>query len=290
MEAFWPGSEKREQVIDKTINVTLTMQKQILHVIVIFPPSPFHPVNLLSPARRVVGVSRVCPSCDGGKAGFDPGQVSSLSQGHIQRQTAIRTPTHPYGQCRSPSSTSMPVFGLWGKVGGTRSTLPIHKENTQRIPGCKEHCLLACYVSIFQEKNIFLDESPPGDAHHLCSPQLNPESDLPAGLERPECQWCVKYHRGILAQGNQDSIELQTLPEEALTDERWRPLGVWPPWVTASNRTDPLQASAALLYIIVCVVEASVQIIAVHVLAASFWMGRMSGHVQGNMAKYLKAT
>lgn len=102
---------------------------------------------------------------------------------------------------------------------------------------------------------------------------LNPESDLPAGLERPECQWCVKYRSGILAQGNQEGIELQTLPEEALTDERWRPLGVWPPWVTASNRTDPLQASAALLYITVCVVKASVQIIAVNVLSASFWMG-----------------
>lgn len=49
----------------------------------------------------------------------------------------------------------------------------------------------------------------------------------------------------------------------------------------------PLQLFCTLSF---CVVKASVQIIAVNVLSASFWMGGMSGHVQGNMAKYLKAT
>lgn len=42
------------------------------------------------------------PGCPGAKAGLHPGQVRSLSQGHIKRQTAIhnqfRTPSWPHMQ------------------------------------------------------------------------------------------------------------------------------------------------------------------------------------------------
>lgn len=64
------------------------------------------------------------PGCPGAKAGLHPGQVRSLSQGHIKRQTAI------HNQFRTPSWPHMHVFCI---EGGSRSTRREHLH--RKAPG-----------------------------------------------------------------------------------------------------------------------------------------------------------
>lgn len=84
-----------------------------------------------SPAlRRGCGEGAgVYPSSLGVKAGSQPGQAASSSQGLRGRQTTICVCS--YGQLAVPSSPHVHVFGLWGESGVPDENPFSHRENEQ---------------------------------------------------------------------------------------------------------------------------------------------------------------
>lgn len=74
-------------------------------------------------------VSGVYPSSLGVKAGSQPRQAASLSQGLRGRQTTICI--HSYGQLAVPGSPHVHVFGLWGEVGVPGENPLRHRESKQ---------------------------------------------------------------------------------------------------------------------------------------------------------------
>lgn len=71
----------------------------------------------------VVGGGGVYPSCRQAKAGLQPGQVASLSQGHTERQTAILTSAE-----FSVRLTCMFLW-LWGEPGEPMQTQGEHANS-----------------------------------------------------------------------------------------------------------------------------------------------------------------
>lgn len=95
----------------------------LLYVYLLAPQDPF------SIYRYYCTKARVHPSCLQAKAVYTLDKFASLSQGHIERQTTIRTRTHTYRQLTVPYLPHMHVVGLCEEAGEPTKTTSTQRDS-----------------------------------------------------------------------------------------------------------------------------------------------------------------